>query len=342
MELNERDFAKIIQKIEHDPIFKRLLYPSNLREKVISYRRFPRSELSRNFYELKEDIVADRSSLDVESLLDNRKEIVLLIKRLGIDKFKKYLLYNDEEMSYEDISLACNLTKKEVMKVMTFLDDFSIQSEFFNPSIINLRSNISYSKIAKIEKDDSGNFVISFFSPHLAKGRYSINYEKLAGLKKNGVFSRGEMKKINRLLNTLEGINTRKSIIDRIMRKILKIQSVYLSKGNPRDIISLTQRQLAKEMNINPSLISRGIARRSIETPWGEEYPLKYFFPSKKEIIKRLVTDITDSEKCIYTDEEIREQLKKAFNIDISRRSVASYRKELKIGRSLERVKSYK
>jgi len=342
IELSERDFAKMIKKIESDPLFKKLISPSNPQEKVVSYRRFPRSRLSESFYELKEDIARDRSSPDVESLLDSRKELIPLIRRLGIGKFKKYFLYNDGELSYKDVSLVCNLTEEEVTKITTLMDDFLIQSEFFSPSVINLGSNISYSKIAKIEKDDLGDFVINFISPYLVKGRYWIDYEKLAQLKKNRVFCLAELKKIDRLINNLEVINKRKSITYRIIRQILEIQSVYLSTSNPRDIIPLTQRELAKKINTDPSLISRAIAHRSIETPWREEYPLKYFFPSKKKIIKRLITDIIDDEKSIYTDEGIRKHLKKTFAIDISRRSIASYRKELKIGTSLERIKSYR
>lgn len=341
MELSERDFAKIIKKIESDPLFKKLFSPSNRQEKVVSYLRFPQSGLAKSFYELKEDIAVDRSSLNIESFLDSRKEVIPLIKRLGIDKFKKYFLYNDGKLSYKDVSLVCNLAEKEVMKIMTLIDDFSIHSDFFNPSVINLDRNISYSKIAKVEKDDSGDFVISFFSPHLVKGRYWINYEKLAELK-NRVFSQAELKKIDRLLYALKAINTRKSIIYQVIRKILKKQAIYFATTNPKDLVSLSQRELAKEMNVNPSLISRAIAHRSIETPRGEEYPVKYFFLSRKKIIKRLITDIIDDGKCIYTDEGIRGELRKAFDIDISRRSVASYRKELKIPLYSERTKSYK
>ncbi len=93
-------------------------------------------------------------------------------------------------------------------------------------------------------------------------------------------------------------------------------------------------------MNVNPGLISRVIARRSIETPWGEEHPIKYFLPSRKRIVKGLIIDIIKDGKRIYTDEEIRQELKKSFDIGISRRSVASYRQELEIDSSLERIKS--
>jgi len=342
IEISEGDFTKIIKKIESKPLFKRLFSPSNPQEKVISYRRFPWSELSKRFYELKEDMAVDRSSPDIVPLLDSRKKIVPIIKGLGIDKFKKYFLYSDGELSYKDISLACNLQEKEVMEIMALIDDFSIYNEFFNPSMINPGGSICYSKVAKIEKEDSGDFVINFFSPHIAKGRYWINYEKLAEMKKKEVFSQTELKKIGKLINTLEAINMRKSIIYRIIKNILEKQSIYLTTANPGNLIPLTQRELAKRINTDPSLISRAIGRRSIETPWGEEYPLKYFFPSKKTNIKGLISDIINGGKCMYTDEEIKRELKRAFNIDISRRSVASYRKELKIPTSSERIKTYR
>ncbi|NIM02941.1 hypothetical protein GTN66_02155 [bacterium] len=341
MELSENEFAKIIKEIENDPLFKKLFSPSNRQEKVVSYIRFPESRLARSFYELKEDIAVDRSSPNIESFLHSRKQVVPLIKRLGIDKFKKYFLYNDGQLSYKDISLACNLGEKEVRKIMTLTDDFSIQSEFFNPSTINVDRNISYSKVAKIEKYDSGDFVISFFSPHLVKGRYWINYEKLAELK-NRALSHTELRKINKLVHTLKAINARKSIIYQIIRKVLKKQSIYFATSNSKNLVSLSQRELAKDMNVNPSIISRAIARRSIETPWGEEYPIKYFLPNRKRIIKKLITDIINDGKCIRTDEGIREKLRKDFNIDISRRSVASYRQELKIPRYSDRARSCK
>ncbi len=341
IELNERNFAEIIKTIENDPLFKKLFSPSNRQQKVLSYNRFPRSRLSKSFYELKEEMIAGSDSPDIESLIDIHREVMPLIKRLGIDKFKKYFLYNDEGLPCKDISLTCNLREEEVMKIMTFVDDFSIQSEFFNPSMINPDRNISFSKIAKIEKDDSGDFVISFFSPHLVKGRYWINYEKLAQLK-NRVFTREELKKIDRLLYTLKAINARKSIIYRVIRNVLKKQSAYFGSGNPQDLVPLSQRELAGEMDVNPSLISRAIARRSVETPRGEERPLKYFFPNRKRIIKKLISSIINDGRCVHTDEGIRQKLRKDFNIDISRRSVASYRQELRISLCSKKTKDHK
>lgn len=340
IELNEKDFARIIKNIERDPLFRKLSSPYNRQEKVISYLCFPRSGLAKNFYHLKESTTRDRSFLEVESLLDGRKETIPLIRRLGIDKFKKYFLYNSGDISYKDISRACKLREKDVMKIMAVVDDLAIRSEFFNSLMIDSGSNLSYSRVAQIEKDKSGEFFISFLSPYLAKGRYSIDYEKLAELKRKGVFSRLELKKLDRLVKDLEAINTRKSIVYRVLRKILKKQSLYFATGDPRNLIPLTQRELAIEMGINPSLISRGIARRSIYTPWQEEYPLKYFFPSRKKIVERLIADIISGEKCVYTDAGVRDRLEKIFNIDISRRSVASYRKKIKIPPYLERIRS--
>jgi len=342
IELSEQDFAKLIKKLESNPLFKKLFSPSNAHEKVIGYFRFPRTDLSRSFYELREDIMPGGNSPDVKSFLQSRKEIVPLIKRLGIEKFKRYFLYSNGELSYRDISSACSLTEREVRKMAAFVDDFTIQSEFSNPSLISTTGVIHYSKVAQVEKEKSGDLVISFFSPHLAKGRYLVNYERLAELKRKGVFSWAELKKVDKLLNDLRMINARKSIIYRIIDKILKIQSPYFCTGNSQNLLQLTQRQLAREMNIDPSILSRAIARRSIETPWGEECPLKYFFPSKKKIMKRIVIDIIKNGKSAYSDERIRQELIKTFNIHISRRSIASYRKELKIPGYRGRAKSYK
>ena len=68
-----------------------------------------------------------------------------------------------------------------------------------------------------------------------------------------------------------------------------------------------------------------------LDLPWGEEKPLKDFFPNKKKIIKILVKKITNNKKEHYTDEKIKNKLKNEFAVNISRRSVNVYRKELEI-----------
>jgi len=330
IKLSETDFTQFIKKIEDDPLFKRLIYPENKKEKIISLKRFSRAGLSESFYQVKEERLADKSSPDVESLIRSQKETIPLIKRLGVDKFKHYFLYNEEELPLEKIALRSELSIEEVKKINNFIDQFSISTEFFYPSTKVSEGEIHYSKIGAIVKDTSG-FRFDFFSPNLARGKYLINYERLERLKKEGNYSKEEIRRMGKLLKDLELINTRKTTIHQVIEKIIKVQAGYLSSGKSEDLIPFSQKELAQRLNLDPSLVSRAISSRSIDVPSGKEEAIKYLLPSKKKVRKYKILEIIKDKDKSHTDEKIRDELKRRFGITISRRSVASCRKELKI-----------
>jgi len=62
LEMPEDEFNRLVTEIEQNPLFRRLYQ----REKLIRHQRFPRTDISSSFYQLKEEVVADRGSMDVE------------------------------------------------------------------------------------------------------------------------------------------------------------------------------------------------------------------------------------------------------------------------------------
>jgi len=64
--MSEYEFAKMVKEIEEEPLFKKLMYPENRREKAIKYERLSRTDISSNFYELKEETIRDSRSPDIE------------------------------------------------------------------------------------------------------------------------------------------------------------------------------------------------------------------------------------------------------------------------------------
>lgn len=339
MGMPENNFAYFINKIENNPLFRRLTYPDRKEEIIISYRRLYRADLSKQFCELKEEIIANRDSFDVQQLLSNRREIVETIVKLGMDKFKRYFLYNESNITNEEISALCGLEVDKVENINRLMNEVSIHSEFYHPSKISLAGEVSYFKVASIEKNDSGEFVIAYFSPHHAKGRYLINYEKLKNLKMKGCFSEKEIKKIDKLLKQLEIINSRKTTSHKVIQNIIEYQSDFLKSGKIEKLVPLSQKEIASRININPSLICRAINGRSIHTPWQEEIPLRNFFLSKKDIRKNLIKEIISEEKHPYKDREIKNLLKTRYQIDISSHLVNICRNELRIPSASKRNK---
>jgi DNA-directed RNA polymerase specialized sigma54-like protein len=335
LEMPEEAFHHLIAEIEKSPLFKKL----HREEKIIRYQRFPRTDISSNFYQLKEEIVADEGSLDVESLLLSKEHVVRQIRRLGLEKFKRYFLYHELDMDVEDIARECDLEVSEVQKISSLIDEFFILSEFYNPSASGAEHGIYYSKIASVERGPEG-FTIGYFSPSFARGRYYIDYERFEALRRNGTFSDAEAKEAKRILKKLELINIRKDTVTQILQGIVGKQALYFESGDLKALLPFSQKELAKKLGLVPSSISRAIRGKSLDTPWGEEKPLKDFFPRPRRFKRRLIRQLLEAETEPLSDEAIRGRLDKEFGVSISRRSVASLRKELKIPAAWKRGKN--
>ncbi|NQT30623.1 MAG: RNA polymerase sigma-54 factor, partial [Candidatus Saganbacteria bacterium] len=122
---------------------------------------------------------------------------------------------------------------------------------------------------------------------------------------------------------------------DKIVRRIVGTQTAFLDKGITW-LIPLTQKELADEFGLHPSTISRTVCEKYIQTPQGL-YPLKFLCPRGPKGLtvirtKAMLADIIRQEDKAspLSDREICEQMKKQ-GAQIDRRTVAYYRKELKI-----------
>jgi len=324
LEMPEDEFYKLITEVERSPFFKKLYQ----KEKLIRHQRFPRTDISSSFYQLKEETVADRGSVDVESLLLNKEQIVRQIQKLGMEKFKRYFLFPESGMTLAEIARECDLEVSEVRKINNLIDELSIMSEFYHPS--NVTSGvIRYSKVASVEKDEKG-FVTGYFSASLARGRYSIDYERFEELKAAGAFTEAEAKEARQLFRKLELINSRKDTLSQILQNIIDKQALYLESGDLKSLLPFSQKELAEKIKLAPSSVSRAIRSKSIDAPWGEEIPLKHFFPRPKKFRKELLRQLLETAKGLSSDEVIRTKLWEKFGVAISRRSVANLRKELK------------
>jgi DNA-directed RNA polymerase specialized sigma54-like protein len=325
LQLPEGEFHQLIVEIERSPLFLRLYQ----KEKLIRYQRFPRTCISSAFYQLKEESAADPGSINMESLLLKKQDLVNQIKKLGMEKFKRYFLFPDSGMTINEIARECDLTVAQVQEINRLIDEFSVMSEFYHPSKFN-SDIIRYYKVASVERAGE-DFVIAYFSPLCARGRYQIDYERFEELKGNGVFSEDEANETRQLFKKLELINSRKDTLNQILQGILDKQMLYFQTGDSMSLLPVSQKELAKKLGLAPSSVSRAIRGRSIDTPWGEEVPLKHFFPRPKWFRRKLLGQLLKSDNGLSTDEMIRVKLREKFGVAISRRSVANLRKELKI-----------
>lgn len=141
-------------------------------------------------------------------------------------------------------------------------------------------------------------------------------------------------------------LEQRKTTLLNLAEKIVERQQGFFRNGKGF-LEPLTQREIAEEMGVHPSTVSRGIKGKYLQCPWGT-YPLSFFFsvgiPSdgqkenSADHIKSCIEKIIEQEekKKPFSDRLIAEKLQK-MGISISRRTVAKYRDSMNIKDALGR-----
>jgi RNA polymerase sigma-54 factor len=155
-------------------------------------------------------------------------------------------------------------------------------------------------------------------------------------------------KKIDSAKWLMESIEQRKSTLSRIAQEIVDFQTPFLEKGIDA-LRPLKMQFIADKVGVHVSTVSRAIADKYIQTPRGI-FALKFFFTGgttradgeQKSIVavKQKVKDIVRKEDKAHplSDEEIAAALKRE-GLDIARRTVTKYRKQLGIPSSRQRRK---
>ncbi len=146
----------------------------------------------------------------------------------------------------------------------------------------------------------------------------------------------------------LKGLEARGETLLRVMRCLLQQQSAFLEFGE-QALRPLTLREVAGELGLHESTISRAIARKYVRTPRGT-LPLRSFFASGidtdsggeasstaiQAMIRRLIDD--ENPRKPLSDAKLADLLKTS-GIPVARRTVAKYREAMNISASHERVR---
>lgn len=141
-------------------------------------------------------------------------------------------------------------------------------------------------------------------------------------------------------LQLIKNIEQRKQTIMRVCQSIIRRQPEFLENGIDM-LRPMMIKEVAEEIGVHPSTVSRAVANKYAHTPQGV-FELRYFFseavqgPSGSEtpllIVKRKVKKMIEEEDTSQplTDEQITAKLQ-AEGIQVTRRTVAKYREDMKI-----------
>ncbi|NMA01259.1 MAG: RNA polymerase factor sigma-54 [Clostridia bacterium] len=147
-------------------------------------------------------------------------------------------------------------------------------------------------------------------------------------------------RKFHGALWLIKSIEQRRLTLYRIASALVSLQRDFLDKGD-KYLAPLSLKDVALEIGVHESTVSRAIANKYIQTPRGL-FEMKYFFSTglqtksgdkiSAQSIKKRIEDLvaTENPKKPYSDQQIANILKDK-GIQIARRTVAKYREELGI-----------
>lgn len=247
------------------------------------------------------------------------------------------------------------LDKNQIRKIATGLKVKPVRAQ----KLIDLIKSLNQNPIKKFQRQETNNYLEADIIIKKNKDKYVIimeessfptlyineYYRKL--LKKNASEeNRSYLKeKLDSALWLKKSIEQRRQTIYRIVEEIIDWQKDFLDKGI--DFLKpMTMQKIADRIEMHQSTVSRAVNNKNLQTPQGL-FPMKFLFSegiktNKQNLsvvsIKNRLQDLiaAENKKNPLSDRQLKERLKEE-GIDISRRTVASYRKELKIPSSRQR-----
>lgn len=207
-------------------------------------------------------------------------------------------------------------------------------------------------------------YVIPDLRVKLKEGQFVIvlNDEEIPVLGVNPFFANiqddpdtAKAKNLRRFVNSnikdarwfINSIQQRNQTLLKVAKAIVEFQREFFVRG-PKYIRPLTLKDIAGEIGVHETTVSRTTTSKYVETEWGI-FELKYFFSNSisgagsrgsrfsKEGVKQIIKEIIEEEgEAAQSDQKIADLLAQR-GINLARRTVNKYRKELNIDSSYNR-----
>ncbi|MFA6807513.1 MAG: RNA polymerase factor sigma-54 [Eubacteriales bacterium] len=262
--------------------------------------------------------------LQLEYMTDCPCEIELMLdylEELGVGHFNK-------------IAKAINVPVdkiREYAKIISLL----------NPrpgSGFNDHSTVKYIIPDIIVRKIDNEYVIVINEKDIPRLFVNSAYKKMLGYEEGSKIKKYITENYNSALNLIKNIENRKNTIYSIMELIINKQTEFMEKGVSY-LKPLTMKQVAQELGIHESTVSRAISNKYVQTPIGT-FGIKSFFAGSikqsetvtsekiKSEIKRIIC--AENPQKPLSDNDITTELQER-GITVSRRTIAKYRDEMGI-----------
>lgn len=270
----------------------------------------------------------DPAGIGAENLKENLK--IQLVAKNIIDE-KLFSLIDDylEELgdrNYSIISEKLDISTEQIedyLDIIKTLEPIPARGYF-----VGNKTNYVVPE-AKIEIVDE-ELVVILNEEAIPKIKINSSYESTNSLSdKNNMYT---------AINLIKSIEKRYITLERVLNQLIIKQKTFFFKG--KDFLqTLTLKDIAKELNLHESTISRTVRDKFIETPQGM-IAIKSLFILNSECleIKKSIEELIKSENksSPLSDEKISLYFKNK-GCNIARRTIAKYREELGIVSTRER-----
>ncbi len=192
-----------------------------------------------------------------------------------------------------------------------------------------------------IEKDDDGNWYARLTGEHLPNLRINDFYKDMIG--KNGTDSKARQflrDQIRDGRSLIRSISLRQETILAIAHKLIQHQPLFFDKG-PRHLRPLTMNDIADELSLHATTVSRAVAGKYVLTPQGL-MEMRAFFATGYQTsdgaevsnagVREAIQQLVDHENAAkpLSDDALAKALAEQ-GIKVARRTVAKYREQLNI-----------
>jgi len=247
------------------------------------------------------------------------------------------ILFNPKFSSFEDAQadLAIHYSKNSIESVLEKIKkcDLSPGLEFESTHLIQ--------PDLEVIPDSNQNFNVRFRQDNFPLISLDQDLEKQVKNKANKV-NKKLKEKIGEAKWLIRSINKRNETVQNVGTLICRIQADFLS-DRCAELKPLSNVELAKELKISPSTVSRILRSKYIQTPKGA-VSMKSLLASSVSKTRKVtpmqlmeeIQNIVKGEKKKLSDQKISDLLnKRGFNL--ARRTIAKYRKKINLPNSRNR-----
>jgi len=304
-----------------------------LREAIDLVRQFdPVGVASRDLRECLAAQLSDLRNQYDERGTDEHEDEALQDAVIIVDKY----LHQLQNKQYKEIAKAIGRPVEAVMQAFTLI------------RTLDPKPGLRYNKteprliepdVAFVKQGDE--YLVVMNDDDLPQLRLNPRYRKLLSRNEAEKDVRNYVKeRYKSAIQLIKNIEQRKQTILRVCYAIIGRQREFLDLGIDQ-LKPMMIKEVAEEIGVHPSTVSRAVANKYAHTPQGV-FELRYFFSESVNgpegggtsllILKRRVKKLIDDEDSArpLTDEQITRILQ-SQGIQVTRRTVAKYREDMKI-----------